>query len=83
MVSGAIVRVEWGMTAPLSNREPSPLLTVALSSMRNALQLLDDAEAPGDIGAHLDLAIVRLEEVIGPTVFETRQSKSIADPRFI
>lgn len=36
----------------------------ALSSMRSALTILDESEAPMDIGAHLDLAIVRLEEAI-------------------
>ena len=32
--------------------------------MRNALTILDESEAPMDIGAHLELALVRLEEAI-------------------
>jgi hypothetical protein len=37
----------------------------ALNLMKEALRLLDDAEAAADIGAHLDLAIHRLEESLG------------------
>jgi hypothetical protein len=37
----------------------------ALSYMEVALELLDEAEAPADIGAHLDLALCRLREVVG------------------
>jgi hypothetical protein len=36
----------------------------ALVSMRTALKILDQSGAPLDVGAHLDLAIARLEEVI-------------------
>lgn len=32
----------------------------ALAAMRRALHILDETQAPGDIGAHLDLAIARL-----------------------
>jgi hypothetical protein len=35
-------------------------LADAMMLMRQALQLLDETQAPGDIGAHLDLAIERL-----------------------
>lgn len=35
-------------------------LEKALACMQAALALLDDADAPADIGAHLDLAICRL-----------------------
>jgi hypothetical protein len=34
----------------------------ALSNLKLGLELLDQAGAPGDIGAHVDLAICRLEE---------------------
>jgi hypothetical protein len=34
----------------------------ALRLLTEALALLDEADAPADIGAHLDLAIYRLEE---------------------
>lgn len=33
--------------------------------MTTALQLLDSADAPADIAAHLDLAVHRLQEVMG------------------
>lgn len=39
-------------------------LAEAMALMRQALQLLDAAQAPADIGAHLDLAIVRLGEAM-------------------
>lgn len=37
----------------------------ALRLMQEALALLDIAQAPADIGAHLDLAIERLHENLG------------------
>ena len=36
----------------------------ALTLMRESLALLDEGSAPHDIGAHLDLAICRLEEAL-------------------
>ena len=39
-------------------------LADAMMLMQQALQLLDETQAPGDIGAHLDLAIVRLSQAI-------------------
>lgn len=39
-------------------------MQLALKIMQDALLLLDSAGAPPDIGAHLDLAIVRLKESI-------------------
>ncbi len=36
----------------------------ALTKMIDALEKLDKANAPVDIGAHLDLAICRLEEFL-------------------
>lgn len=36
----------------------------ALKLMENALQLLDEAGCSADIGAHLDLAICRLRDVL-------------------
>lgn len=41
-------------------------LLQALESMRLALRLLDEAEGPPDVGAHLDLAICRLTDSIMP-----------------
>jgi hypothetical protein len=40
-------------------------LAEAMTLMQQALQLLDETDAPADIGAHLDLAIVRLGEAMG------------------
>ncbi len=39
-------------------------LSHALSLMQNALQLLDESKAPAQLGAHLDLAICRLQEEV-------------------
>lgn len=47
----------------LTGSDPAPL-TQALELMRSALELLDQANAPADLGAHLDLAICRLETVL-------------------
>lgn len=38
--------------------------SAALAKMKAALDDLDRANAPGDIGAHLDLAICRLAEIL-------------------
>lgn len=38
------------------------LLAEALGQLQKALELLDEADAPADIGAHVDLAICRLGE---------------------
>lgn len=43
---------------------PGEAFEKALSYMEVALELLDGASAPGDIGAHLDLAVCRLREVL-------------------
>lgn len=40
-------------------------LSAALAKMQEALRLLDEAGAPGDIGSHLDLAIAKLEARLG------------------
>ena len=39
-------------------------LEKALICMESALQLLDDADAPADIGAHLDMSMCRLKDVL-------------------
>ena len=43
---------------------PETKMADAMALMQQALRLLDDAGAPADIGAHLDLAIVRLGDAI-------------------
>jgi hypothetical protein len=39
-------------------------LAEALRLMTLALQILDSQKSPGDIGAHLDLAVQRLRETL-------------------
>lgn len=41
-------------------------LAKALSQMESALKLLDQTDAPHDIGAHLDMAICRLRDRLPP-----------------
>lgn len=52
-------------------------LLKALDWMKGALQLLDDANAPADVGAHLDGAICRLKNVLA----ESRAHTEAARPR--
>jgi len=40
-------------------------LVDALAHLQSALELLDRANAPGQIGAHVDLAICQLQDEIG------------------
>ena len=40
------------------------MMTEALQHMRIALDLVDRSRAPADIGAYLDLAIVKLQNAI-------------------
>lgn len=51
---------------------PTGPLFEALNLLRAALQLLDDAEAPAPLGAHVDLAICRLETFLGVSEAEDR-----------
>ena len=39
----------------------------ALSLMRNALRILDETQCSADVGAHLDLAICRLTDLLPRT----------------
>ena len=52
----------------MSSQPPDPAaidqMTKALALMNQALDLLDAAGAPAHVGAHLDLAIVRLMDAI-------------------
>jgi len=54
------------MSSPetLSSPEEGSVLGQALALMKTALVLLDEAEAPPHIGAHLDLAICQLGEIL-------------------
>lgn len=44
----------------------------ALDQMRSSLEILDECGSPGDVGAHLDLAIARLEQHLGLKLAFTR-----------
>ena len=44
----------------------SCLLVRAKTMIVDAMQLLDEADAPADIAAHLDTAVSRLDETIYP-----------------
>ena len=44
--------------------DPAEALGTALVYMQAALQLLDDVDAPADIGAHLATALGRLQEIL-------------------
>jgi hypothetical protein len=59
-------RYKDGRNMPGQSQDPSALdqMHKALALMREALDLLDGARAPAHLGAHLDLAIVRLAESI-------------------
>lgn len=52
--------------AHLKRADLDGAITQAIDLVTEALAILDDAEAPGDIGAHLDLALHRMrrEEAI-------------------
>ena len=45
-------------------RDQRPILLTALEQLRSALILLDDGNAPSQIGAHVDLAIHQLSTVL-------------------
>lgn len=48
----------------------------ALALMQRALAMLDDTKAPAEVGAHLDLAIVRLAEHIAATAAQIPRHQS-------
>ena len=50
--------------------------------MKRALSLLDEADAPGEIGCHLDLAICELDDVLvepAPDLNEQAEAPSPPD----
>lgn len=57
---------QWGaiMAEPKSRDEPREALDYALTLMKQAMEALDQSPAPADVGAHLNQAINRLEQVI-------------------
>ena len=53
-------------------------VTLAAELIRRAMQLLDAADAPGDIAAHLDLAATRIDELNGPRPVD--QASAVQSP---
>ena len=56
------------------------LMNAALDLLRRAMELLDQAEAPGQIAAHIDLAVHQLADAIA----DNSRLKMVepADPQF-
>lgn len=54
-------------------------LSQALALMRAALDILDEVEAPGEIGSTLDLAISRLAEMLGDAASATGGAQPLLD----
>ena len=50
------------MQNKLRGSSQAMLMAEAMVQLQKALQLLDESDAPADIGAHVDLAICRLGE---------------------
>ena len=50
---------------PMLGTSTEALLKEALRLLVSALDLIDRADAPGDIGAYVDLATERIREVLG------------------
>jgi hypothetical protein len=55
----------------------------ALEFMRRALAILDECAAPPEVGAHLDLAIARLEGRFGDLGLDGSESVDGSHPRQI
>lgn len=53
-------------------------LQTALADMETALSILDDAGAPHEIGAYLDLAICRLRDEIAECPYSVRNNEAAA-----
>ena len=46
----------------------------AMHFLTSALELLDKSDAPADIGAHVDVAVARLSEVLGQSEEASHQA---------
>ncbi len=53
-------------------------LKSAMANMQAALRILDDVGAPADIGAHLDLAICKLAQVISEPSGQTENADEMS-----
>jgi hypothetical protein len=49
-----------------SDQVPDSLLEQALEQLQSAIALLDCAGAPGQIAAHIDLAVNQLRDIVSP-----------------
>jgi hypothetical protein len=58
--------------------EPAELMTQSLALLVKALSLLDQAGAPGEIGAHVDLARERLSRTLELSRVVNTTSRSAA-----
>lgn len=56
-------------------------LEKALALMDAALQLLDEADSSADVGAHLDLAICRLKDIVPESVVESEKATTASRGR--
>lgn len=55
-----------------------PELQSAMANMQAALEQLDRAGVPADVGAHLDLAICRLRDIICRSDYHIREVTEVA-----
>lgn len=72
----------------ISDSLPSSRWTEALLFIQQALDILDETDAPGDIGSHLDLAFCRLEQELrecagaqSPLCLQEEAARALADVR--
>lgn len=56
------------------------IMTTALEHLQQAISLLDQAEAPGQIAAHVDLAVHQLADALGVDLTATTNSSGL--PKF-
>lgn len=72
--------MKWGKDMEQGkSRTRDAMVARALQQMESALQLIDEAAVPGDIGAHLDLAVCRLKEVM-PSAADNVQQGNLRTP---
>lgn len=62
-----------GQSMPLTDEDK---LRKAAMHMESALQLLDDTDVSADIGAHIDLALCRLRDVLPASTTAVGQASS-------
>lgn len=55
------------------------MMTTALAQLQKAIELLDQAEAPGQIAAHVDLAVHQLAEALGIDLSTRQNSRGSSD----